>query len=168
MKKVLFPIVIVVLFITAIGILQNRFEGSFYNPLEQTTKPSPTPETKVISVAGSTLTVEIADSNEKRREGFSGKKSLSEGNGMVFVFEGDSRPSFWMKDMNFAIDIIWVKDEKIVGIEKNVQPEPGVSEKNLTLYPAPQAIDHVIEVNAGYSEKNNLEIGDSVDLSSIN
>lgn len=168
MKKVLLPIIAVMVFITAIGILQNRFQGSFYNPLEQTAKPSPTPETKVISISSNALTVEVADSNEERIKGLSDKESLPEDSGMVFVFAGDSRPSFWMKDMNFAIDIIWVKDEKIVGIEKDVEPEPDVSEKNLTLYPAPQAIDHAIEVNAGYSEKNNLEVGDPVDLSSIN
>jgi uncharacterized membrane protein (UPF0127 family) len=166
MKKVLLPIAGVIVFIILIGLLQAKFAGSFYNPLQKS--PSPVPERKEILIAENRVTVEIADNDEERRKGLSKRDSLGEGTGMLFVFEENERPTFWMKNMNFAIDIIWVNDEKIVGIEKNIKPEPGLSEEKLTLYPAPQEIDHVIEVNAGYSQDHSLKVGDSVDLSNIN
>lgn len=169
MKKVLVPIAGVVVFITLIGLLQNRFAGSFYNPLQQETKtPTPTPELKKITVAGNPLEVEIADSDEERRKGLSKRDFLGEGFGMLFVFRENERPTFWMKDMSFAIDIIWIDDGKVVGIDENAQPEKGVPEDDLALYPAPQRVDHVLEVNAGYSRENSLNIGDSVDLTGIN
>lgn len=166
MKKVLLPIASVVVFIILIGLLQTKFAGSFYNPLQKS--PSPPPERKEISIAESRVAVEVADNDEERREGLSKRNVLPEGTGMLFVFNEDERPIFWMKDMNFAIDIIWVNDGKIVGIEENIKPEPDLSEEELTLYPAPQEIDHVIEVNAGYSQDHSLKVGDSVDLSNIN
>jgi hypothetical protein len=167
MKKILLPIIGVIIFITGIGLLQNRFAGSFYNPLQQGETATPAPETKGVSVANNKILVEIAESDQQRRQGLSGRESLAEGTGMLFVFEEDSRPTFWMDDMNFAIDIVWIDNGRIVAVENNVQPEDGVTEENLTLYPAPQPIDYVLEVNAGYSEEHNLKIGDSVDFSTI-
>lgn len=166
MKNVLLPIIGVILFITAIGLFQNRFEGSFYNPIQQET-PTPTPEKKEISIAGNTLMVDVAQTDEQRKRGLSGRDSLEEGTGMLFVFDENSRPTFWMKDVSFAIDIIWVDDGKIVGIDKDVQPEKAVAEEELALYPAPQPIDYAIEVNAGYNDGHLLNEGDTVNLSFI-
>lgn len=171
MKKVLLPIAGVMLFIVAIGLLQNRFAGSFYNPIQQNSAtPTPTPalEQKEILVGETAITVEVAKTDEERRQGLSGREPLRENTGMLFDFDENSRPSFWMKDMNFAIDIIWIDDGEVVAIKKEVQPEPDTPEEELTLYPAPQPIDYVLEVNAGYSEENNIEVGDSVDLSNFN
>jgi uncharacterized membrane protein (UPF0127 family) len=73
-----------------------------------------------------------------------------------------------MKDMRFAIDIIWIDDEKIVQIDKAIQPpEEGTPDEELILYTVNQPIDYVLEVNAGFVEKNNIEKGDPVDLSLV-
>jgi uncharacterized membrane protein (UPF0127 family) len=169
MKKILLPIIGVIIFITAIGFLQNNFEGSFYNPLQDISpSPTPQPDLKEILLGDNKLLVEIAKTNEERRQGLSDRGSLEKGQGMLFIFNDNKRPTFWMKDMNFAIDIIWVYQDKIVGIEENIQPEPNNKDEDLSLYPAPQMIDYVIEVNAGYSEENSLVTGNTVDLSSIN
>jgi uncharacterized membrane protein (UPF0127 family) len=168
MKKVLIPIITVMLFITAIGFLQRRFQGSFYNPLQTSATSTPKPETKTISINGNQLEVEVVTTNEGRKRGLSKRSSLEKDTGMLFVFNNDQRPTFWMKDMNFPIDIIWIDEEKIVGIDKNLEPESGIADEDLTLYPAPQKIDYVLEVNAGYSDDHSLEKDNLVDLSSIN
>ena len=121
-----------------------------------------------ISVSGNKVFVETADTDAKRAMGLSGRSSLSQKEGMLFVFEEkDITPIFWMKDMGFAIDIIWINDGVVAGISKNVSPEPGRLEGELTLYRPPVPIDYVLEVAASFSEKNEVDIGDTVDLSSI-
>jgi uncharacterized membrane protein (UPF0127 family) len=77
---------------------------------------------------------------------------------MLFVFDRPDTYSFWMKDMNFPIDIIWLSsDMKVVYTKKNARPE---------LYPEiyipKEKAKYVLEVVAGFSDKNNLQEGDSV------
>ena len=121
-----------------------------------------------ISVGRNKVFVEIMDTPEKRAHGLSGRSLLSENEGMLFVFEEkDIMPAFWMKDMSFAIDIIWINDGVVIGISERVQPEPERSESELTLYRPPGPIDYVLEVSAGFSEKNRIGNGDLVELSSI-
>ncbi len=99
---------------------------------------------------------ELALTQAEHSMGLSGRESLAEGDGMFFVFDKPGNYSFWMKDMNFPIDIIWLdQDLKIVHIKHNASPiyypelyEPGVP----ALY--------VLEVVSGFAEKNNLKVGD--------
>lgn len=65
--------------------------------------------------------------------------------------------------MEFAIDIIWIKDGKIIQIDKNVEaPAVGTPDNKLKLYSPKSAVDYVLEVNSGYSDLNNIKVGDSV------
>lgn len=76
-------------------------------------------EEPFVLIGGKKIRVDIADTVVTRTQGLSGRTSLAETDGMLFVFENADRYGFWMKDMNFAIDIIWIDPEKnIVYIEK--------------------------------------------------
>lgn len=113
-----------------------------------------------IQINERTIRVEIADSPAERERGLSGKAGLGEDEGMLFVFEEDGRPAFWMKDMLFAIDIMWIsRDGAIVHIEENVAPET---------YPASFAprseARYVVELPAGYVSKYSVRLGDIVRL----
>ena len=67
--------------------------------------------------------VEVADTLNEREKGLSGKQSLEINKGMLFIFEKETLSGFWMKDMNFPIDIIWIdKNMRIIGIEKSPVP----------------------------------------------
>ncbi|OHA92045.1 MAG: hypothetical protein A3J09_00920 [Candidatus Zambryskibacteria bacterium RIFCSPLOWO2_02_FULL_51_21] len=93
------------------------------------------------------LVLEIANTDAERTQGLSGRASLPAGTGLLFVFESPGKYGFWMKDMNFPIDIVWLGDGMLpVGIEKNVSPDsyPQV------FYP-PVPVRYVLEVNAGES-----------------
>jgi len=121
-----------------------------------------------IRVGNADIFIDIADDNEEKAKGLSGRKSLKDNEGMLFVFENTSYPSFWMKDMLIPIDIIWIVDEKIVKIDSNVPaPSPGAPDQELPLYQPPTGIDYVLEVNAGFSEKNEIKVEDNVDLTQI-
>lgn len=110
-----------------------------------------------IKIAGQTVKVDLALTPEAQAQGLSGRKTLGENEGMLFVFDQPGRYSFWMKNMNFPIDIIWLNENlRVIFIEKNLLP---------TSYPQTYtplgASKYVLEVQAGFAEKNNLEDGDS-------
>ncbi len=104
------------------------------------------------------IKVDIADESSEYIKGLSGREVLDKNRGMLFIFSDYSQHSFWMKDMLFPIDIIWIKDNKIVKIDKNI-PIPN---KKLEAYLSPEEVNYVLEVNAGYCDKYGIEVGDSV------
>lgn len=108
------------------------------------------------------LTFEIADSNEERTRGLSGRTSVPE-DGLLFVFPEAGRPGFWMKDMQFAIDIIWLLDTgEIVGIEHSVSPDTYPQ----LFYPS-VPVRYVLEVPAGTAVAKKWEIGSFVPLPNL-
>lgn len=106
--------------------------------------------------------IDVADNMLSRAQGLSGREKLGDNEGMYFVFGTSSVQGFWMKDMKFAIDMIWIKGERIVGFEENVQPEPEKTVFGLTVYYSPEAVDRVLEVNAGTVARNGIKAGDLV------
>ena len=112
------------------------------------------------------LQVEIADTPDKQEQGLSGRPPLTDEQGMLFDFgPTPSLPTFWMKDMKFNLDLIWIYDNKIVGITPGVPaPLPGQALKDLPLYHSPAPVTEVLEVNAGWAQKYRVTVGDAVSL----
>ncbi len=80
-------------------------------------------ETTEIKIGTTTIMAEIADTKEKRELGLADRKNLPSGQGMFFVFDQPAKHGFWMKEMNFPIDIIWFdQNKKIIGVTKNLLP----------------------------------------------
>lgn len=159
-KQIFLPLIAVAGFITVVGLLS---QGKL-NSLLKISSPVPKTELKIIKINNIEINVEVAKTAEEKSKGLSNREKLEEKNGMLFIFTKDSKPVFWMKDTKFALDIIWINDEKIIGIEKDVQPEVGKKDSELKKYSPPTAIDYVLEVNAGFSDVNKIKIGDTVEL----
>lgn len=111
-----------------------------------------------LSIGDTTIVVEKVATYPSRAKGLGGKEYLKEGTGMFFVFPDDDFHGFWMKDMKFPIDIIWIDSSyKIVDVKKNVTPET---------YPevfGPEAkARYVLEVNAGFSDNHAVKRGGKV------
>lgn len=165
-KQIILPLLGVALFIVVVGLFIQK-SPSF-------NLPGSGPQThianteKIIMVGDKKVSVQIAKTTEERSKGLSGTKSLKDDSGMLFVFSAKSSPLFWMKDMLIPLDMVWIVDGKIVKIDKNVPaPAPNTPDNALKTYSAGQPVDYILEVNAGYSDKNNIKVGDSVDLSAI-
>lgn len=156
MKQIFWPLLGVAVFIAAVGFLTQRLQNNKVQPKE-------------ISIGSTKIQVEIANSGNLRQKGLGGRKLLAENSGMLFVFDQkDIFPGFWMKDMLISIDIIWINDGTVAKIDKNIEPPaPGTVDSQLKLYRPDTPIDYVLEVRAGFSDKNSIGIGDSVDLSAI-
>ena len=118
--------------------------------------------TDTIKIGDTMYTAEYATTPYEQAQGLSGRSSMPERHALVFPYSQPTTPSFWMKDMLFAIDIVWVRDGVVVAIDTHVQPEPGVPLSDLQIYSPDTSIDTVIEIRAGEVEQNNIQVGDRV------
>lgn len=156
-KSIFLPIIAVCAFIILVGLLNQGKLNKFIK-----TEDTNNTTDKLIVINDKEIKVEVAKTNEERAKGLSNRTSLDENSGMIFVFNKNSKPSFWMKDTKIPLDIIWINDDKIVSINKNVEPEPNKKDSELKKYPAPSEIDYVLEVNGGFCDKNNIKAGQSL------
>jgi uncharacterized membrane protein (UPF0127 family) len=89
------------------------------------------------------------------------RNKLLQNRGMLFVFEEEKIHTFWMKNMRFPLDIIWIdSDKKIVEIYKDAQP---CKETCDSIIPKSRA-KFVLEVNAGFVEKYKIKAGDKLEF----
>ena len=121
-----------------------------------------------VRIGGATFNVEIASTTLEQARGLSLRKSLGENDGMLFIFSWPGIQSFWMKDTNFPLDMIWIgsgqSGNKVLGFVENAPPQPGVSLWGLRVYDSPDGTDKVLEVNAGTVAKDNIKVGDTVQV----
>ncbi len=121
----------------------------------------PEPEERInLELSGKVLSIELADTPEKRRSGLSDREEISYDEGMFFIFESIDYHSMWMKDMNFSIDIIWIdEDLKVVDYKREVSPDTfpeAFSSTDPALY--------VLETKSGFVDRYSVEVGDKVKL----
>jgi uncharacterized membrane protein (UPF0127 family) len=112
-----------------------------------------------VTIRGQTIIVEIAASVETQAKGLSGRQTLEENKGMLFVFEQASQHSFWMQGMKFPLDIVWIKDDGIVDMVTNT---PVPEEDRILKYIPEKEANYVLEVNAGLIDKYGWQIGDEI------
>lgn len=106
------------------------------------------------------LDIEFAESEYETQTGLMYRKSMQSNRAMLFIFENDSQRSFYMKNTEFALDIIYINsDFKIVSIQKNAKPLDKSS------LPSQAPAKYVLEVNAGQSDQWGLVAGDVVQFS---
>ena len=117
--------------------------------------------TREITINGKTLTVEVAQTNQARSQGLSGRESLCDSCGMLFIFNTSAQYSFWMKDMNFPLDLIWLKNGVVQEITLDL-PKPLGNELPAQVTPKSQ-IDAVLEVRAGQAKALGIEIGQKIE-----
>jgi hypothetical protein len=184
-----------VLFIIAIGVWWYLFFGRANSPLPQTSVSiqsagqgslaaanaagatssaasstvvpgeNPPLANEQLNIDNAIFTVEIASTSLEQTRGLSFRPSLGANDGMLFIFTIGSVQSFWMKDMNFPLDMIWISGNTIVGFAQNVPaPASGTALLNLPVYLSPGNTDKVLEVNAGTVAKYNIRVGDSVTI----
>jgi hypothetical protein len=116
-----------------------------------------------ISINGFKVLLAIASTDEHRIKGLSGLEKLNENEGMLFMFNEPSRQGFWMNEMNFPIDIIWLdSDSKVVHIEKNL--EPCRIFMTCPVYKPQLDSLYVIEFRSGFTNDHLIKNGTIIDL----
>jgi uncharacterized membrane protein (UPF0127 family) len=105
----------------------------------------------------SAIDVELAQDDLKRQQGLMYRDKLAENQGMVFIFEDEETRSFWMKNTVLSLDMIFVSGRnEIVTIQKNTTP---YSEQS---YASTKPAKYVVEVNAGYTDRHKIAVGDHI------
>ncbi|MBX4186838.1 MAG: DUF192 domain-containing protein [Candidatus Doudnabacteria bacterium] len=127
-------------------------------PMQQVEKKN------ILSIGNSRVEVDIAKTDDEQRLGLGLRDSLPENRGMVFIFAPPQKPTFWMKDMRFPLDFIWISAGKVTQIMADVPAEPGVADDALKQYRPANYIDSVLEVNAGWAARHGIKVGDSTTL----
>lgn len=121
--------------------------------------------TGTVQIDSAQIKVEIADTQKKRSKGLGGRTSLGQDEGMLFIPPQAGKYPFWMKGLNFPLDFIWIRGDKIVDILENVQPpQPGQSEDSLPIYQSKEDIDKILELSAGTIKRLNIKVGDTVKI----
>ena len=135
---------------------KNTFQASGQTTLRQAT----------LSVGDKTFKVELAESDEQKADGLSNRPNLAPETGMLFIFNPPMKPSFWMKDMRFPLDFVWIKNSQVVEITRGVPPpKSGTKVDDLPNYTPNQEVDYVLEINIG--ESTTINVGDKVIISNL-
>lgn len=137
--------------------LLGGLNTSFGAPQERKIKFIP-----VFLPQGQKIIAELAVTPEERQKGLMFREELAAEEGMLFLFEEEGIYSFWMKNMKFPIDIIWLdKDKRIVHIEENVPPCPV---EPCPAYTPSRPACYVLELKAGSSQNYSLKIYDQLEF----
>ncbi|MDP2585820.1 MAG: DUF192 domain-containing protein [Candidatus Levybacteria bacterium] len=157
MKKVLLLFALLLIVVGGIVLVQNYLrEGgvSFF-------KKNP-----IVTINNQKFNVSVASSQQEQEIGLSETKSLSQNQGMIFLFAKPDYYAFWMKNMKFPIDIIYINGDVITTIKNAVQPPKDNIEIPIVYTPT-EPSDKVFEIQAGLSEKYNFKKGDKVQYENL-
>lgn len=158
--------------------------GFWHSVLSQENPPLPAAR---VTVGSAVFSAEVARTAIEQARGLSFRAGLGQNDGMVFLFGSSTVRYFWMKDMNFPLDMIWIGggspspifqnkisegsqgktwEGKVLGFAENAAPQPGTPLWKLKIYSSPPGVDAVLEVSAGTVAKDDIKIGDTVEISS--
>lgn len=156
MKKLI--LVYVILIIAVILLAVTRSGGNILSML-------PFRATATAEVDGAKINLIVVKSAKDSIKGLSGRKNLEQNRGMLFVFEKKDKYPFWMKGMNFPLDIIFIDDATVVDLYENVQPSKN--SQNLIIYRPEKPANFVLEVNSGEARKLKIKKGTKITLKNI-
>ena len=129
--------------------------GAWQLVKDNLSKKDLTYETTTLTVGALTVVADVADTDPLRIQGLSGRRALSDGTGMIFIFEQSNFYGFRMKDMLFPIDIIGFDDTKhVVWLEENLSPESFP-----TVFTPTRPVQYVLEVPAWTISVFGLKLG---------
>ncbi len=153
-RGILIILFIVAIILTTIFMLIGKKEA-----VSEQQNPPPIPS---LSINGHLINLEIADTVQKRTAGLSGRSSLPQDTGMLFIFDSPQKYQFWMYEMKFPLDFIWLDGNKVVQIDENV-PAPAENGPIAAISPK-YAADKILEVNVGFIESTGIKAGDEVKI----
>ena len=122
---------------------------------------TPLPDAPLVFIGDAVYVVDLAVSAEERVQGLSGRPSLATDRAMLFVYEEDSPRTFWMPDMHFPLDMVWIRSDCVVdGVTSDVPNPPlDTPRDQLPRYPSTGPVRFILEINAGQAEMRGIVPG---------
>jgi uncharacterized membrane protein (UPF0127 family) len=112
---------------------------------------------------GKVYDIELARTSAEQTKGL-GERDTIGSDGMLFIFEREGTPAFWMKGMRFDLDFIWMNNDTITQVMTNIK-KPDSDNAPLSIYRPRDSVDMMLEVPAGWAESENVKVGDKVKFS---
>lgn len=106
--------------------------------------------------------VELANTLIKQYQGLSDRQSLPENQGMLFVFNDYQNRDFAMRAMRFPLDIVWIKDNQVLGCDQNIAIQNSDGTVPQVTSPAP--VNYILEIKANRCHQLDIKAGDRVDI----
>jgi uncharacterized protein len=157
MKKILLILAILVVVILGLYFIQKYSKNGIL-PIGN--------NIPTVTIGNNSFKVSIAASGKDQEIGLSETNSIAANQGMIFLFKVPGYYSFWMKNMKFPIDILYINNDTIVTIINDAKA-PKNSAESLTIYAPTQPADKVLEIQAGLSNKYHFKNGDKVKYENI-
>ena len=133
-----------------------------------TTVPTatPLPDAPLVFIEDAVYVVDLAVSPEERVQGLSGRPSLDTDRGMLFVYAEDGSRTFWMPDMYFPLDMVWIRSDcTVAGVTADVpNPPQDLPRDQLPRYPSSEPVRFILEINAGQAATHNIAPGSRVEF----
>ncbi|MFA6035436.1 MAG: DUF192 domain-containing protein [Candidatus Micrarchaeia archaeon] len=131
--------------------------------MQVNTAPAPAPSLKAVMPDNASISLELATTRDQVLQGLSGRDSLCESCGMLFIFPEPAPRGFWMSGMKFPLDMIFMSANRtVLNLAENVQPCAG----ECLVLRSRGAAAYVLEVNAGFAKKHGVEEGSAINLTS--
>lgn len=119
-------------------------------------------ETREMRIAGESFTVELAVERADRRRGLMHRSGLAAGRGMLFVYPDEASRAFWMKNVSFPIDILFLDGAgTLVALTRRAPP---CRKSPCPMYRSDAPTCYVLELPAGTAERLDLDIGERLTL----
>ncbi len=126
------------------------------NPTQTPRTPSvPVPASRVVNIGAATVSAEVADTEEARVRGLSGRTSLAHGEGLLFVFPEPGQQGIWMRDMLFPLDIVWLDS----GLQVVHTVASATPDSYPTIFTSPVPAQYVLELPAGTCAQYGVVVG---------
>lgn len=145
-------VIIVLTLLLSTAVIAAYFRGNFARAVAGEAQ---------VRVGEKVYAVEVADTVSALAQGLSGRDGLASGRGMLFVFNPARVESFWMHDMRFPIDIIWIRDGVVQGVVADAQIPTRFSTPTFV---SPGPVEYVLELAAGTAARDGIRVGATVDI----
>lgn len=168
------PIVLAVIFLVLACVLSLVFQDQLGFVSERTTS-STAPvslqqaqlkdrQRATLQIGTNELTVEVVAELASIEQGLSGRSEIGS-DGMLFLLPLRQKPAFWMKEMQFDLDMVWIDGERVIGVTANVPaPEASTPLSELPNFRPPGAVTAVLELPAGEAKSLGIETGSVVQI----
>lgn len=120
------------------------------------TKPNPRLKTAELAVGSAKLVAELARTPDERERGLMFRKSLKDGEGMLFIFEADQRLAFWMKNTSIPLSIAYIASDGTIRAILDLEPF------SLEARGSERSVRYALEVPRGWFGREHVNVGDKV------
>ena len=122
---------------------------------------TPLPDAPLIHIGETVYVLDLAVTPDERAQGLSGREFMPDERGMLFVYDHDGPRTFWMPNMHFPLDMVWIREDcTVAGVTADVPNPPlDTPRDQLELYPSTGMVRFILELNAGQAAQHDIEAG---------